>query len=198
MKQIIFDIETKKTFEAVGGYYPEKLGISFIGAIERNGFPEEGSVDEKEHQLFETEIDKLWPLFESADVIIGYNSDGFDLPALMPLYSGDVTKFPSLDLMFRIKNSLGRRISLNAIAQQTLGTQKTGDGLDAIKYYQEEDWENLAKYCMKDVEITRDIYDFGRQKGYVSFLNKWNNPVKIDVDFSFTPPSLPGIQMSLV
>ncbi len=44
MKQVIFDVETKLTFDAVGGYYPEKLGISFIGAIERDGFPEEEGV----------------------------------------------------------------------------------------------------------------------------------------------------------
>ena len=90
------------------------------------------------------------------------------------------------------------RISLNAIAQQTLGTQKTGDGLDAIAYYQNQEWDKLAKYCMKDVAITRDIYDFGRQKGYVSYLNKWNNLSNVDVDFSFTPTSAPGVQMTLV
>ena len=100
--------------------------------------------------------------------------------------------------MKRIKQSLGRRISLDAIAQQTLGTQKSGSGLDAIDYYKNQEWDKLAKYCMKDVEITRDIYDHGRQNNHISFLNKWNNQMNIDVDFNFTPPSVPGVQMSLV
>lgn len=198
MKQIILDVETQKTFDEVGGYHPEKLGISFVGVIEREGFPEEGKVKEFEHQLFESQLDKLWPLLESADVIIGYNTDGFDLPALSSYYSGALDQLPSLDLLSRIKASLGRRISLDALAQHTLNTQKTGDGLDAITYFKKQEWEKLASYCMKDVVITRDLYDFGRQKGYVSFLNKWNNPVNLDVDFSFTPSSVPGVQMTLV
>jgi DEAD/DEAH box helicase domain-containing protein len=198
MKQIILDVETKLSFDTVGGYYPEKLGISFVGVIERHGLPEEGNVRESEYQLFESDLDQLWPLIESSDVVIGYNSDGFDLPALAPYYPGDITTFPSLDLMARIKNSLGRRISLDAIAQQTLGTKKSGDGLAAIAYYQNGELDKLAKYCMQDVALTRDIYDFGRRKGYVSYLNKWNNPHHIDVDFSFIPTTAPGFQMTLV
>ena len=135
---------------------------------------------------------------QTANVIVGYNSEGFDLPSLSLLYPGDIHALPSLDLMARIKAGLGRRISLDAVAKQTLGTQKSGDGLDAITYYKEKQWDKLASYCMKDVEITRDIYDYGRKNGYVSFLNKWNNPVNIDVDFIFKEETAPGIQMALV
>jgi DEAD/DEAH box helicase domain-containing protein len=198
MKQLIFDVETKKTFDQVGGYLPDKLGISFVGVIVRNGLPEEGGGQETRYELFEKDLDQLWSLLETADVIVGYNSDGFDLPALTPYYTGDITTLPSLDLMARIKATTGHRIGLDAVAQQTLGTQKIGGGLDAIEYYLKKDWDKLASYCMKDVEITRDLYDYGRQKGFVSFLNKWNNPIEAQVDFGFTPSQLSGVQMTLV
>lgn len=198
MRQVIFDVETKLTFDQVGGYYPEKLGISFVGVIEREGLPENDPASETVHQFFEKDLDKLWPILQMADVVVGFNSDGFDLPTLKEYYPGDLKKLPSLDLMSRIKDSINRRISLDALAEQTLGTQKIGSGLDAIKYYQEQDWDNLAKYCIKDVEITRDLYDYGRQQGHVKYKNRWNNIVTSEVDFSFTTTPKAGVQMSLV
>ncbi len=52
MKQIILDVETIKTFDQVGGFHPEKLGISFVGVIERDGFEGKG----KEYRYFEKDI----------------------------------------------------------------------------------------------------------------------------------------------
>lgn len=198
MKQVILDIETQKTFNQVGGYHPEKLLVSFVGVIERDGFPEAGRGEETRHELFEDDLPKLWPILEHADVIIGYNTDSFDLPALQPYYSGDITALPSLDLFVVVQEAYGRRISLDAIAQETLGTQKSGHGLDAIRYYQNEEFDKLAKYCMKDVEITRDIYDYGRKNKKLKFLNRWNNPIEIDIDFSFDHQDNDGVQMTLV
>lgn len=76
--------------------------------------------------------------------------------------------------------------------------KKTGHGLDAIKYYEEGQLDKLAAYCIKDVEITRDLYDYGRQHGQVKFLNHWNNLIELNVDFNFSPPDQSGVQMTLV
>lgn len=197
MKQIILDVETKKSFDQVGGYYPEKLGVSFVGVIERVGLPEQGSVTENRYEIFEHDLDQLWPLIETADVIIGFNSIGFDLPTFRPYYSGDIDALPNLDLLVRVKDAAGHRVKLDDIAKETLGTKKTGHGLDAIRYYKNKEWDKLASYCMKDVEITRDVYDYGRQKGHVKFKNKWNTLMEVDVDFNYTPQN-PSVQMTLV
>ena len=197
MKQIFLDVETKKTFDEVGGYFPEKLEPSFIGIIERDGFPEESSFREIRHELFEQDFDKLPTLLEHADVIIGFNNIGFDLPAISMFYPGDISKLPQLDILDIIKNTAGHRVSLDAVAKETLGTQKIGHGLDAINYYQNKEFEKLAKYCMKDVEITRDIYDYGRKNHKVKFLNTLNNLVELDVDFDFHPQSN-SLQMTLI
>ncbi len=152
----------------------------------------------KMHSFFESDLPDLFTLLEQADVIIGFNSDGFDLPALAPYYSGTINKLPSLDLMAKIKDSAGHRIGLDAVAQSTLGTGKSGDGLDAIKYYRDGNLEALKKYCLQDVAVTRDVYDFGLQKGLVKFRNKWNRLIECPVDFSFTPQRDAGVQMSLI
>ena len=37
MKLVVFDIETKKAFDEVGGYHPEKLGVSVSGVVRGGG-----------------------------------------------------------------------------------------------------------------------------------------------------------------
>ena len=199
MKQLFFDVETQNTFDDVGGFHPEKLGVSFVGAIVRDGFPEEGGGIETYHRFFESDLNSFWPLLESADVIIGYNSNGFDLITLKPYYDKDVQTLPSLDLLEVIKKSIGHRLSLDVVAAQTLGTKKIGHGLDAISYYRNKQWDKLAQYCIKDVEITRDIYDYGRIHQKLKYLDKNSQLNEAFVDFSFNPSSKPlATQISLI
>lgn len=194
MLQVVFDVETKKTFDEVGGFFPDRLGISFIGVYWRDT----KSGEEELTGYFEQDLAQFFPLLERADVVIGFNSDNFDLQTLVPYYNADVTKIPSLDLMVRIKQSAGHRIGLDAVAQETLGKGKTGDGLDAIKYYQTKQWDKLKDYCLQDVIVTRDLYEYGLTKGKVKFRNKWNRLIECPVDFSFTPKKDAGVQMSLL
>ena len=193
MRQVVFDVETIRTFDEVGGYKPAELGVSFVGAIVRDGFTGKG----EKMEFFEKDLPKLWGVLESADVVIGFNSDGFDLPALQPYYKGRVADFPSLDLMAKIKDSVGHRISLDAVAGETLGTKKSGNGLDAIAYYRDGELRKLADYCMKDVQITLDLYDYGRVNGVVKFLNRWNELIEAKIDFSVTASNGGGMQMTL-
>ncbi len=100
--------------------------------------------------------------------------------------------------MDRIKISFGHRIKLDSVAKETLGAGKIGDGLDAIKYYQNRQLDKLEQYCLQDVKVTRDVYDYGVKYGKVSFRNKWNRLIECPVDFSFTPQKNAGVQMALI
>jgi DEAD/DEAH box helicase domain-containing protein len=194
MRQVILDVETQKTFDEVGGFFPDRLGISFVGVCVRESFGTKGEM----MGFFEQDLEKLFPIIESADVIIGFNCDQFDMPTFLPYYKADITRIPTLDLLTRIKKSAGHRISLDAVAKETLGIGKSGDGLDAIKYYKHKQWEELKKYCLQDVAVTRDVYDAGLKNGKVKFKNKWNRVVECPVDFTFTPKKDAGMQMSLI
>jgi DEAD/DEAH box helicase domain-containing protein len=194
MLQIILDVETKKTFSEVGGYFPDRLEVSFVGVNIRQRFGEPGEMK----AFFEDDLPELFPLLEKADVLVGYNIDGFDLPTLSPYYTGEIEAFPTLDIMDRIKDSFGHRIKLDSVAKETLGKGKIGDGLDAIKYYKNNQLDKLKKYCLQDVKVTRDIYDYGLKTGKVKFRNKWNRFIECDVDFSFTPKKNDGVQMALI
>jgi DEAD/DEAH box helicase domain-containing protein len=192
--QVILDVETKKAFDDVGGFFPDRLGISFVGVCVREGMTGKGEMQ----SYFEEDLPKLFPLLEKADVVIGFNVDGFDMQTFLPYYQADISKIPTLDIMMRIKDSIGHRISLDAVATETLGIGKSGNGLDAIKYYKNQEFEKLRDYCLQDVAVTRDVYDYGLQKGTVKYRNKWNRLIECPVDFSFTPKKDAGIQMSLL
>lgn len=194
MLQVVLDVETKHAFDEVGGYHPDKLGVSFVGVCVRSGFSGKGEMQ----GFFEQDLPNLFPLLEKADLVIGFNIDGFDMATLVPYYSGDISKIPTLDILTRIKDSAGHRISLDAVAHETLGIGKSGNGLDAIKYYNNQEWDKLRDYCLQDVNVTRDVYDFGLNKGLVKFKNKWNRLIECPVDFSYTPKKDTGIQMSLL
>lgn len=194
MRHVFFDVETKNTFDDVGGYFPGKLSPSFVGVCVREGFVGKGEMVE----IWEQDLSMLWKIFETADVIIGFNSINFDMEVLRSLYPGKVDDLPQLDLMVRFKETTGHRISLDSLAKETLGRGKTGHGLDAIKFYKEGRLRELASYCLADVEITRDLYDWGRTKGKLKFKNKWNRSIEAAVDLSFAPKKFVGTQMTLL
>lgn len=194
MLQVILDVETKKIFDEVGGNFPDRLGISFVGACVRDGSTGSGEM----LSFFEADLPKLFPILEKADVLIGFNIDDFDMQTFVPYYTGDIATLPTLDLLDRIKKSAGHRISLDAVAQETLGIGKSGSGLDAVKYYRNGDLRALKEYCLQDVAVTRDVYDYGMQKGLVKFRNRWNRLIDCPIDFSYTPQKNAGVQMSLI
>ncbi len=151
MAPLVFDIETKNTFFDVGENDPAKLDISVVGIYD---FSTDTLRAFQEH-----EFKDMWPYFEKADSIIGYNSEHFDIPLLDKYYPGNLTKIKSIDLMKSIQKTLGRRIKLQDVAYATLGTSKSGQGLDAITWWKNGEIEKIIEYCLKDVSITRDLYN---------------------------------------
>jgi len=148
MRKIVFDIETKN--EVWGDIAAMEMSIVCIYDSETDSYS----------SYLEEELHKLWPILERADLLIGYNSEHFDTPILNKYYHGDLSKIKHLDLLSEIKNSLGRRVSLDQIAEATLGRGKSGHGLQAIKWWKEGDIDSLRKYCLEDVKITKEVYDF--------------------------------------
>lgn len=176
-QRIVLDLETKKTFDEVGGRDNlDKLGISVVGVYQ---YSDNTYVTFEEH-----EFGKLQNLLINASLIIGFNHVGFDMPALQPYLSLDVTQLPTLDIMLECQKLLGHRIGLDSVAQATLGVGKTGHGLDAIRFYKEGKIKELKEYCLNDVKVTKDVFDFGVENGKISYFSKFGNQKKeIKVDW---------------
>jgi len=91
---------------------------------------------------------------------------------LQPYISWNLKSLPTLDLMDDVKKSLGHRLYLDSLADATLGIRKSGDGLQALRWYKEGKMDEIKKYCLKDVEITKNLYEFGKKNGHVLFYSR--------------------------
>lgn len=187
--EVIFDIETQRWFDEVGENNHKALGVSIVSLYKRNLDDNLNEVEGKVMSFWEKEIDKLWPILQGADRIIGFNSLGFDIPVLEAYTDLPLKKLPHLDILQIIKSGLGKRISLDAIAKETLGRAKIEEGIMATTLWERGDkksLERLQAYCEEDVAITKDIYDFGSKNKFLKYKDKWNTPRIVNVDFSYT------------
>jgi hypothetical protein len=77
-----------------------------------------------------------------------------------------------LDILEEVVHALGHRLKLESVAMATLGEGKSGSGLDAIWYYKNQEWEKLIKYCLDDVRVTKEVYEYGQRHGNLWFDNR--------------------------
>ncbi len=195
MIEVIFDVETQKLFEEIEERDPGKLLVSVVSLYRReldenfrevSGTMKSFWIDEAGR---EPRIGGMWSWFEEADRIIGFNSFGFDVPALQPLYENDFSKLNHFDIMDKVKSVLGHRLSLNAIAKETLSKTKSGVGTQAVEWWKAKDEKSLdllQKYCEMDVIVTKDVYDFGLENRKLKYMDKWNELREVGVDFSYS------------
>ena len=175
MRKIVLDIETKDFFNDL-----EKINLSLAGIYD--------SETDSYSTYTEEELPKLWPIFERADMLIGYNSDHFDIPLLNKYYPGDLEKLRSLDILKEIYQIYGRRMKLEQIAQGTLEKKKSGDGLDATYWWQKGEIEKVKNYCLDDVRITKEIYDYARANNKLIFKEGGKlHEIKLDTSNWETP-----------
>ncbi|MCK4386937.1 MAG: hypothetical protein KAV41_02545, partial [Candidatus Pacebacteria bacterium] len=73
---------------------------------------------------------------------------------------GDLTTIKSLDILKEIKNAIGHRLKLDNVANATLGEGKSGNGLEAITWWKTGEIEKIRKYCLDDVRITKELYEY--------------------------------------
>jgi DEAD/DEAH box helicase domain-containing protein len=133
---------------------------------------------------FKEDLPKLWPILERTDMLIGFNSDAFDIPLLNRYYPGDLLHLRSLDLLTEVQKVLGRRIRLQSLAEATLGKGKSGDGLKASEWWKEGKKEKVREYCIEDVRLTRELFDYASRHGVLKYKDlRTIRDIKLDTSF---------------
>ncbi len=161
MRRITFDLETKNIFDDVGSNDPTALDVSVVCIHD--------SETDQYQSFLETQFRDLWPILEQADIFVTWNGDHFDIPLLNKYYPGDLSKIKSLDLMKEVQNVLGRRLKLDTVAAATLGEGKSGHGLDAIEWWRNGEVDKVIKYCIDDVRITKELYEYAMKNNSLKY-----------------------------
>lgn len=189
MRIITFDIETIGDFgSGTHAYDNVELTICCI----------HDSLTNQYDSFLKGDLPRLWKILEGTDVLVGYNSDHFDIPILNKYYPGDLTSMRSIDLLKEISGVLGRRIRLDSIAEGTLGTKKTGKGTEAMQWWREGNIKKLRDYCLKDVEITRRIFEHAVEHGVLKFKELGiKQEVKLDTSKWFATQRSPALTQTL-
>jgi DEAD/DEAH box helicase domain-containing protein len=156
---LVIDVETQKLVQDVGGWeHVDKLGISVACAY-----------DSKTDQFLSFQEHELKSLIELCEerLVVGYNIRGFDLLVMQP-YGLDPKKLDVFDIMYDLEALTRQRfLKLEYVAQGTLNAGKSADGLMAVEWWKQGKIDKIIEYCLQDVRVTRDIFQFGRQNGFV-------------------------------
>jgi DEAD/DEAH box helicase domain-containing protein len=170
---VVFDVETQHSFREVSND-TEKLLVSVAVAYDY--------ATQKTYSFTEEKIGGLFNLFEKASVVIGFNSNSFDLVVLKPYYVGNLMAFSRFDLLESVREKTGKRYPLDDLVHATLGKGKSGHGLQAIEFFREGKMKELISYCTDDVILTKELFDFGVHNGFI-YLPTAMSKLKIPVDW---------------
>jgi DEAD/DEAH box helicase domain-containing protein len=172
----VLDIETRRSAADVGGWHrAEKMGVScaVLYDVQSGQF----------HDYSQERLEGLCRHLAQLDLVVGFNLIRFDYKVLAGLCDFDFHGLPTLDILVKIHEILGYRLSLDHLAQNTLGTQKSADGLMALQWWQQGEVDKIVQYCTQDVRVTRDLYLFGRNNQFLLFTNKAGHKVRIPVSW---------------
>ena len=190
MNLVYFDLETQRSANDVGGWgNKDKMGMS-VGVTYSTAL-------DKYTVFGENRVDDLVEQLTRADLVIGYNHISFDYEVLMGYTILDLkAQACSFDLMTDLEERLGHRLKLDSVASASLGTGKTAEGLQAIRWWQEYKASgdaaplmNIAEYCCFDVKVTKLVHEFGCRHGHVKYGDRFGREQTVQVDWAkeFTP-----------
>ena len=160
---VVLDVETQKGFNEVDRKKLHLLKISVACIYD--------SAEDKYLAFEEKELSKMEEYLKKADLVVGFNIRDFDFEVLQPYMLTSLKSLPLLDILVEFEKVRGHRISLQSVAQATLKSSKSGSGLDAIQHFKEGRMEELKKYCIDDVRITKDVYEYGAEHGKIRFIS---------------------------
>ena len=177
MNNVFFDLETQNLFQDVGGRQNVgrlKVACAVTWSSEKNDF----SV------YWEKDVPELIKELKSANRVIGFNIVSFDYEVLKPYAPQENFRaLQTTDMLQDIFRALNFRPSLDTIASATLGATKTADGVQSVEWFRNGELDKVAEYCKADVDITRRVYEFGRDNGYIFYRSKLGSKLKLNVNW---------------
>ncbi len=173
--EVYYDVETQLSAEEVGGWNNIRLMRISIAVT--------WSTKDLFRLWEETNAKEMIDYLADHDKVISFNGDRFDSTVLG--YYGNVAKIAerSFDVLVDLFRRLGHRVSLDAVAQATLSIGKSADGMLALRWWKENQIELIAEYCRQDVQVLKDVVEYGRKNGYVKYTDRQGGTRTVNVEW---------------
>lgn len=174
---VYFDLETQRTANDAGGWDRKRdMGMSIGVTYSTAGCA---------YRIYsEKQVNALVDELMRADLVVGYNVINFDYEVLMGYTILDLpSQVPTLDLLVELEKKLGHRLGLDAVATATLGVGKTGDGLDAIRWWREGKILDIAEYCCFDVKVTKLVHEHGVEHKHLLYTDRFQQKRRVEIDW---------------
>ena len=173
---LYFDLETQKSAEDVDGWGNIHLMGLAVGVVW-------DSLEQKYFSYLENEASKLVEKLRTSNLVVGFNVKKFDYGVLQPYADFDLHEITTFDMLEDIKVKLNHRLSLNHLAENTLNSKKSADGLISLQWYKEGKIDKIVEYCQQDVKVTRDLFEYGENYGYIKYKTRSGVAKDLKVDW---------------
>jgi DEAD/DEAH box helicase domain-containing protein len=177
---LVLDVETQRlSSEVPGGWNAvDKFLIALVVTWDQqNGL----------RVWYEEDAPRLLQELDKFEPIVTFNGEGFDFKVLSAYGPVAGLYRKSTDMLAVLSKQLGFRVKLDSVAQATLGKGKIGSGTECVDWWRSGDpiqRQKVVDYCKMDVELTRDIYLFAKQHGYLLIEDlKLNKPRRVEVSW---------------
>ncbi len=171
-KILVFDIETQKGFHEIKTISDMRVAVAVACDCTTNEYKcyTEENVNDLIEEIF------------SSDIVIGYNVINFDYKVLQGYTQRSFYPVKTVDMMRIVQKSLGFRPKLDNLVTATLDVSKSADGLQSLKWFKQGRIDLIKEYCHKDVSLTKGLYEFGRDNGFV-YCDNWGSKIKVPVQW---------------
>ncbi len=168
----VLDLETQRLAQEVGGWQNKHLMRVSVAVLHE-------CLSGSYKVYREKDVPSLVEDLQELDLVVGFNISRFDYAVLKAYTPFDLQSLPTLDLLTEVEKSLGFRLSLDHLAQRTLGRPKTSDGIQAVNWFRQGQWDLLIDYCTMDVDLTRDLFLHALEKGFLVYSDKQDRLLRI-------------------
>ena len=112
---------------------------------------------------------------EAADIVVGYNSERFDVPVIEGVLGRKLRLKQHIDLFTEIAHACAVAtvrttvgdLKLDTVCRRNLGRGKIEHGAHAPQLIKDGLWADLFNYCLDDVHLTHDLFRYSASHGGV-------------------------------
>ena len=176
-KVIIVDIQTKKSYDDVGGKKNmNQMGVSIAGLY---NYEQEELIFFKQEQM-----SQFIEILQSSQLVVGINLKRFFYKLLVSMFDNNFSDLNSIDILEYFKKKLTFKPTVEGLFRGTLNISKSLPNDNYVpRLYKEGKFEEIHTICEDNITDLKKFYDFGKEKGYILYEDKTGQRWKISVNW---------------